>query len=102
MYRPLSAFMSTGDILTAEVCLQRNETCLLDEARMRVIAASPSAEVTMYSKDVDYLATGLSTQLQDCDTLTAEVRPCSFFIAQTISFVLLTCIVISSAVRQMS
>ena len=69
---------------------------------MRVIAASPSAEVTMYSKDVDYLATGLSTQLQDCDTLTAEVRPCSFFIAQTISFVLFTCVVISSAVRQMS
>ena len=46
---------------------------------MRVIAASPSAEVTMYSEDVNYLATGLSTQLQDCDTLTAEVRPCSFF-----------------------
>ena len=29
---------------------------------------------TVYAKHVDYLATGLSTQLQDCDSLTAEVH----------------------------
>jgi len=27
-----------------------------------------------HSKHVDYLATGLSTQLEDCDSLTAEVH----------------------------